>query len=1014
MKKVSLWRAVGLLLLWALAGCGGVSSGNPPISPTEAVAAAKAALAVGYAPGDSAISVTKNLTLPTTGLDGSTIAWTSSNPAVVTTAGVVTLPTTQDANVTLTATITVKTASDTKAFPVTVKAQMTDAQAVAAAKAALTIGYAAGDSASSVTQNVTLATSGIDGSEIGWATSNPLVLTTAGVVSCPLTGTANVTLTATITVGAASDTKGFALTVMPQLTDAQAVAAAKAALAIGYASGDSASSVTQNLTLAATGIDNSAVSWTSSNEGVVVTDGTVTQPATGDATVTLTATITVGAASDTKAFQVTVKAQMTDAQAVAAAKAALAIGYQPGDAASSVTQDLSLPVTGAAGTSVAWTSSDPAISTTGVVTRPVTDDLPVTLTATISLNAASDTRVFIVTVKAQMTDAEAVAAAKAALTIGYASGDSAASVTQNVTLPATGSSACTIGWASSDPATISAAGVVQQPAIGNEQVTLTATISSHEVSDTAQFTLIVIGQMSDEAAVAAAKSALNIVYASGDSAASVTQNVGLPTTGADACTISWSSDTPAVISATGTVTQPQGDPVVVTLTATISSHAVSDTKQFALTVQPVMNDLAAVEADKAALAIGYGPGNSASHVTGNIVLPTSGVNGSTITWSSSDPAIISISGGVTIPTDADANVTMTATIARGLASDTADFPLTVKALLLSSWIDGNAISPGNGAIEVDPGIVVKIPFQQALDASTVNTDTFQIIQTSNSQNVPIIVSYDAPSQTVSLTPQSALAQNTQYSTIVGTTLKDSAEASLPSTMGFSFTTLSYADILSQWKFNGDGNDASGNGNTLMNIIGIFDTAVVHEGSASLYLDGTGQNGVSDINLGTQLTVAVWVNVDNPIQPSINTIMANAASQEETNGFKLGINHWGTSDESVVIEVGDGLAGGKWITAPTLIQPGSWYHLAFVIDEPNQVMKIYYNGAEAPLTFTSDQGYTIDQFHYDFKTSGPFTIGSFPSFPGTPGAYGFKGHLDDMRVYNRVLSAGEIAKIAQEN
>jgi len=1014
MKKVSLWRAVGLLLLWALAGCGGVSSGNPPISPTEAVAAAKAALAVGYAPGDSAISVTKNLTLPTTGLDGSTIAWTSSNPAVVTTAGVVTLPTTQDANVTLTATITVKTASDTKAFPVTVKAQMTDAQAVAAAKAALTIGYAAGDSASSVTQNLTLAATGIDGSTIGWTTSNPLVVTTAGEVSRPLTGTANLTLTATITVGSASDTKGFALTVMPQLTDAQAVAAAKAALAIGYASGDSASSVTQNLTLAASGIDNSAINWASSNESVVGTDGTVTQPVTGDATVTLTATITVGAVSDTKAFQVTVKAQMTDAQAVAAAKAALAIGYQPGDAASSVTQALSLPVTGAAGTSVAWTSSDPAISATGMVTRPVTDDLPVTLTATISLNVASDTKVFIVTVKAQMTDAEAVAAAKAALTIGYASGDSAASVTQNVTLPVTGSSACTISWASSDPATISAAGVVQQPAIGNEQVTLTATISSHAVSDTAQFTLTVIGQMSDQAAVAAAKAALNIVYASGDSAASVTQNVGLAATGADGCTISWSSDTPAVISATGTVTQPQGSPVVVTLTATISSHAVSDTKQFVLTVQPVMNDLAAVEADKAALAIGYGPGDSASHVTGNIVLPTSGVNGSTISWATSDPAIVSISGGVTVPTDNDANVTMTATITKGMASDTADFPLTVKALLLSSWIDVNAISPGNGAIEVDPGIVVKIPFQRALDASTVTTDTFQIVQTSNSANVPIFVSYDPDSQTVSLTPQSALAQNTQYSTIVGTTLKDSTETSLPSTMGFSFTTLSYEDILSQWKFNGDGSDASGNGNTLTNITGSFDTDIVHEGSASLYVDGTGQNGVSNINLGTQLTVAVWVNVDNPIQSSINTIMANAGTQEETNGFKLGINHWNTSDESVVIEVGDGLTGGKWITEPGLIQPGSWYHLAFVIDEPNQILRIYYNGAEAPLSFTSDEGFTVDQFHYDFNTSGPFTIGSFPSeMDGFPGAYGFKGHLDDMRVYNRVLSADEIAKIAQE-
>ena len=979
------------------------------MTDAQAVAAAKAALAIGYASGDSASNVTQNLTLAATGIDGSTIAWASNNSSVVTAAGVVSRPITTDANVTLTATITVGAASDTKLFPVTVKAQMTDAQAVAAAKAALAIGYASGDSASSVTQNLTLPATGIDGSTLAWASSDPSVVTSAGVVSRPVTTDATVTLTATITVGAASDTKLFPITVKAQMTDAQAVAAAKAALTIGYASGDSASNVTQNLTLPATGIDGSAIAWASSDPSVVTSAGVVSRPVTTDANVTLTATITVGAASDTKLFPVTVKAQMTDAQAVAAAKAALTIGYANGDAATSVTQNLTLPVIGLDGCTISWSSSDPSIAADGTVSRPVTGDLPVTLTATITLNAASDTKVFIVTLKAQMTDVQAVAAAKAALAIGYASGDSADSVTQNLTLPTTGSSGCTISWASNDESLVSITGVVQQPLTGDAQVTLTATISSHAVSDTAAFTVTVKGQMSDADAVAAAKAALNITYASGDSAASVTQNVGLPASGSDGCSISWAADTPAVISIAGAVTQPASDPVVVTLTATITSHSASDTKVFVLNVQPLMNDAAAVAADKAALAIVYGPGDSASRVTGNIVLPTSGTNGSTITWGSSAPDIISISGGVTVPSDSDASVTMTATISRGSASDTANFVLTVKALLLSDWINVSAISPGNGAIEVDPEVVVRIPFQRALNTNTVNGTTFQIVQTSNSENVPIVVTYDAGSQTVSLAPQAPLAAGTEFSITVATSLVDSDGSTLPSAMGFSFTTLSYTDILAQWKFNGDGTDASGHANTVTDIAGTFDSAVVHEGSASLYLDGTGENGISNVNLGTQLTVTVWVNVDNPIQSSINTVMSNVDTQEESNGFKLCINRWNTSDQSVVIEVGDGSTGGKWTTAPGLIQPGSWYHLAFVIDQPNQVMKIYYNGAQSPLSFASDEGFTLQQFDYNFNTTGPFTIGSFPS-----GSYGFNGHLDDMRVYNRVLSDAEIAKIAQEN
>ena len=969
MRKLWLLRVVSLLSVVILASCGGVSSGDSSLAATQAVAAAKAALTVGYAASDSSANVTQNLTLPATGLDGSTISWASSDAAVVTGAGVVTRPTTGDKNVTLTATISVGSASDSKAFALTVKAQLTEVEAVAAAKAALTISYASGDSADCVTQDLTLAPTGIDGSTLTWDSSNPVVVTSAGVVSRPVTGEASATLTATITVGAASDTKAFPIAVKAQMTDVQAVAAAKAALGIGYASGDSASSVTQNLTLPLSGIDGSTIGWESSDAAIVSTAGAVTQLVTGDANVTLIATISVGTASDTKTFPITVKAQMTDAEAVAAAKAALAIGYAPGDASTSVTQNVTLPATGTAGSAISWASSDPAIAADGGVSRPVTGDLPVTLTATISLHAASDTKVFIVTVKAQMTDAEAVAAAKEALQIGYAEGDSAASVTQNVTLPATGSSAATIRWGSSDPTVISSDGTIQRPATGDAQVTLTATISSHAVSDSADFTLTVKGQISDEDAVAGAKAALNIGYGAGDSASHVTQNVTLPASGSNACSVSWASDAPETISIAGAVTQPESSPAVVTLIATINSHSASDTKAFVLTVAALMDDAAAVAADKTALTIGYGPGDSAAHVTGNIVLPTSGTNGSTITWTSDSPEVISISGGVTVPNDSDANVTMTATISKGEASDTTNFSLAVKAMLLSSWVNSAAISPGNGAIEVDPGIVVRIPFLRALDATTVDGTAFQIARTSDSQSVGATVAYDAPSQTVSLTPLSALAQDTQYSVIVQSTLKDSDEASLPTPMGFSFTTLSYEDIRAQWKFNGDGSDASGNSNVVDNITGTFDTDIAHEGSASLYLDGSGQDGTSNVNLGAQLTVAVWVNADNPIQNSINTLMANTDTGESSNGFKLCINRWETSDQSVVIEVGDGSTGGKWTTSTGLIQPGSWYHLAFVIDQSHRVMKIYYNGVEAPLTFASDEGYTQAQFNYNFNTSG---------------------------------------------
>lgn len=77
------------------------------------------------------------------------------------------------------------------------------------------------------------------------------------------------------------------------LTDAERVAQAKAALALGFASGDTADSVSQNLTLPLTGLNDTTVSWSSDTPDVITNEGAVTRPRydLGDRKVKLTATI---------------------------------------------------------------------------------------------------------------------------------------------------------------------------------------------------------------------------------------------------------------------------------------------------------------------------------------------------------------------------------------------------------------------------------------------------------------------------------------------------------------------------------------------------------------------------------------------------------------------------------------------------------------------------------------------------------------------------------------------------
>gem|GEM_PF-4038274 len=186
-----------------------------------------------------------------------------------------------------------------------------DSEAVARDVSALAIGYSSGDSASSVTGDLTLPVVGEFGCTITWVSSNADIITNSGTVSRPGfgSGDASVTLTATISSGDESDTAEFPVTVIEGAqTDAQAVAEDKAALAIGYESGESAAAVIGNLTLPTSGSSGSTVAWSSSNVGVISEDGAVTRPdyATGDVEITLTATISKGSESDTRLFTVTV------------------------------------------------------------------------------------------------------------------------------------------------------------------------------------------------------------------------------------------------------------------------------------------------------------------------------------------------------------------------------------------------------------------------------------------------------------------------------------------------------------------------------------------------------------------------------------------------------------------------------------------------------------------------------------------------------------------------------------
>ncbi|WP_171074544.1 family 43 glycosylhydrolase [Nonomuraea basaltis] len=175
---------------------------------------------------------------------------------------------------------------------------------------------------------------------------------------------------------------------------------------------------------------------------------------------------------------------------------------------------------------------------------------------------------------AQSTVAAALAADKEALTLG----DTGA-VTGDLTLPATAPGGSRLTWATSDAAVVTASGAVTRPAKGQPaaRATLTATLARGALTGTKTFEITVLAEYDDMTIVEAAAAALKVAGID-----DVRGNLTLPVTGENGTTVSWTSDHPSVITATGEVTRPAhgAGAVTVELTATVARNEATATRTF--------------------------------------------------------------------------------------------------------------------------------------------------------------------------------------------------------------------------------------------------------------------------------------------------------------------------------------------------------------------------------------------------------------------------------------------------
>ncbi|HVX85508.1 MAG TPA: LamG domain-containing protein [Phycisphaerae bacterium] len=220
---------------------------------------------------------------------------------------------------------------------------------------------------------------------------------------------------------------------------------------------------------------------------------------------------------------------------------------------------------------------------------------------------------------------------------------------------------------------------------------------------------------------------------------------------------------------------------------------------------------------------------------------------------------------------------------------------------------------------------------------------------------------------------------------------------------FSFTascTSNTGTAALAWKFDEDaGNstaDSSGHGNT-----GTFHGGVTWDpnGRSGSCIDLDGVDGYVDCgnnsstNLTGDLTFSAWVKMNSGAYDQ----KIGGNQDGVSGGYKLCIYNskveFEVRDASNVARLDRDVTGGR------ILVMGSWYHVVGVYDSVNHIIKTYVDGQ-------FDRQLTGLPANALGPTTGRFVMGKEP----WDSLYYFNGSMDDIRIFNRVLSQSEIQSL----
>ncbi|HKR09471.1 MAG TPA: Ig-like domain-containing protein [Gemmatimonadaceae bacterium] len=624
---------------------------TPPPVATVTVTPASATLVLGITPTQQLSAVTKDANGNT--LTGRTVTWTSDNAAAATVDATGLVTAVAAGSATITATSEGKTGTST----ITV-----NIAPVATVTVALTPNSITAIQTSQATATLRDANGNVlTGRSVTWSSDNTAAATVdaQGVVTAVATGSANITATSEGKSGSAG------LTVTPAPVATVTVTPPSATLVLGITATQQLSAVTKDAN--GNTLTGRVVTWSSDNTAAATVDvnGLVTAVAAGSATITATSEGKTGTSS------ITVNVAPVATVTVSLASSSItAIGTTQ---ATATLRDANANIL--TGRTVTWSSDNTAAATVdanGAVTAVAA--------GTANIIATSETK----TGSAELT---VTPAPVATVTVTPTSATVFVAWTQQLaaeTKDANGNTLTgrAVTWQSDHPefATVSPSGLVTGVAAGS--ATITATSEGQNGTSAITVTVAPVATV----AVTLTPSTITAVGTS-HAAATLHDANGNVLTGR---VVTWSSDNTAIatVDAQGVVT------AVAEGTAHVTATSEGKSNNALLTVDPAPVASVAVSPPAASIVV---PNTQQLTVTlrdaHNNVL-----TGRTITWSSDNTAVatVSASGLVTAVAAGGATITATSESVNGTSSITVTSPATTASLLHVSGTNGRYFENASG------------------------------------------------------------------------------------------------------------------------------------------------------------------------------------------------------------------------------------------------------------------------------------------------------------------------------